>query len=694
LIDQVYKDGYIETSFNRTYKFYQNEYIILKDNVGVQKSAITRCKKDKLCLIRTTNGYNISGVRPRNKEQSMALDALTDPSITVTALTGIAGSGKSLLCLAAALNAIETGTQKRIILTKPMSWVGKHGLGYLPGPQPLEAKILTPTGWTTMGNIKVGDEVIAGNGEVAIVEGVYPKGIKDTYIVHTTDGTCTKCCIDHLWYTQTAEERKRNKLGRIRTTGEIKETLYKEKIYGYHQSKANHRLPRNGAAQFKKQEISIPPYLLGALLGDGSFSHNVSFSNTDEEILQRVSNELASLDCDIVSPLDTAKINYSISRLENAYTKTGPPVRVTNLLTGKTAIYPRIGVAIQETRFSRNNINYACNSGQPKENYLFEFVSLESRWTNPVKRELDNLGLLFCNALSKFIPDIYIYNDIETRLEVLRGLMDTDGSVKENGESSFCTISKALAEGVQSIVRSLGGRTTLCTRDRRNQESEHETCKIKSKHIIYEFTVSLPEKYNPFFTRRKYNRYNQKFIHGSWIDKVEYSKKAEVQCIKISHPSHLYITNDYIVTHNTSAEKFEPYLECYMCNIEHLVKGSGKKKSVRHILDQYDIEFIPLQLIRGASWANAFIICDEAQPLNAMEIETLGTRVGDGSKIAILGDLNQRDEDIAKDKTGLYRLVNSSIAKDSELIASIELIKCERSPTSALFSEIFEKGRV
>lgn len=136
-------------------------------------------------------------------------------------------------------------------------------------------------------------------------------------------------------------------------------------------------------------------------------------------------------------------------------------------------------------------------------------------------------------------------------------------------------------------------------------------------------------------------------------------------------------------------EKFQPYLQNYMCNIEHLLQG--QRNSVEHLISHYRMEFVPIQLIRGASWANAFIIADECQVLNADEMVTLGTRVGENSKIVIMGDLNQRDENIAKEKTGIYKFVNSQQAKDSPIVASIELRKCVRSSVAKLFADIFER---
>ena len=139
-------------------------------------------------------------------------------------------------------------------------------------------------------------------------------------------------------------------------------------------------------------------------------------------------------------------------------------------------------------------------------------------------------------------------------------------------------------------------------------------------------------------------------------------------------------------------DKFKPYLDNYFGNLEFMFGDTGidGKQKAQSILEQYRVEFVPLQLIRGCSWHNAFILADECQTLDHHEMVTLGTRVGEGSKIVIMGDLAQRDERISKESTGIYKFINDEKAKNSEFVASIELLKSERGEVSALFGDIFE----
>lgn len=136
-------------------------------------------------------------------------------------------------------------------------------------------------------------------------------------------------------------------------------------------------------------------------------------------------------------------------------------------------------------------------------------------------------------------------------------------------------------------------------------------------------------------------------------------------------------------------DKFRPYLLNYMCNLELII--GAHKDNMDDLADRYNAEFMPFQLIRGASFHNSFVLIDEAQTLGHHEMLTLGTRIGMGSKLVVLGDLKQRDTKIAKDKTGIFKFVNSDLAKESPLVASIELLKSERSAVATLFADIFEE---
>lgn len=135
-------------------------------------------------------------------------------------------------------------------------------------------------------------------------------------------------------------------------------------------------------------------------------------------------------------------------------------------------------------------------------------------------------------------------------------------------------------------------------------------------------------------------------------------------------------------------DKTLPFNQGYLCNFERLYGDSMKSQST---IEQLPVEFIPLQLIRGASWAKSIVILDEAQNTTHHEVLTFGTRIGEDSKAILLGDLQQRDVNLSKEATGIHKLINSPIMKESPISASIELLKCERGETAAMFAKVFEE---
>lgn len=128
-------------------------------------------------------------------------------------------------------------------------------------------------------------------------------------------------------------------------------------------------------------------------------------------------------------------------------------------------------------------------------------------------------------------------------------------------------------------------------------------------------------------------------------------------------------------------EKFAPFL----INFQHIAKELNAHKFYQA---QQQIEYIPIQHMRGASFINTLVIADEVQSLDAHEMRTLCTRIGKGSKLVVMGDLNQRDRRIKLEQTGLYKLAVSQRVRNSPLCAVVELVKNERSEISALLDEV------
>jgi PhoH-like ATPase len=128
-------------------------------------------------------------------------------------------------------------------------------------------------------------------------------------------------------------------------------------------------------------------------------------------------------------------------------------------------------------------------------------------------------------------------------------------------------------------------------------------------------------------------------------------------------------------------EKYAPYL----INFEQISKELGAASFYQ---GKDRIEYIPIQRMRGASFIDTIIISDEVQSLDVHEMKTLCTRVGRGSKLVLLGDLEQIDRKIKVQDTGLFKLATSDLIRQSSLCATVELVKNERSEISALLNAV------
>ena len=136
----------------------------------------------------------------------------------------------------------------------------------------LTTPIPTPNGWTTMGNIQVGQQIFGGDGKVRNVVSKSEIFLnKVCYRLTFSNGASIVAGEDHRWYTETISDRK-NKTGRkIRTTKEIVDSLKAKNGRG--RLDWNHRTERAGSVMYPEKVLPIDPYLLGLWLGDGSSYH-------------------------------------------------------------------------------------------------------------------------------------------------------------------------------------------------------------------------------------------------------------------------------------------------------------------------------------------------------------------------------------------------------------------------------------
>jgi len=499
--------------------------------------------------------------------------------------------------------------------------------------QPLDSKILTPSGWTTMGSISVGDFVIGSDGNPTQVLGVFPQGEKEIFKVTFSDDSSTECCLDHLWLTQTEYERNKQKRARnggnpiytktpappqVRTLKEIQESILVSKDH------LNHSIPITQPVNFEPVQHYIDPYILGVLLGDGCLRNQVSFTTIDSEIHEKVRA----------------------------------------LLPEKLSLVHRI-----------ENITYA--------------IVYKKGHKSPIKEELRRLKLLNHLSFEKFIPDEYKFDSTENRIKLLHGLMDTDGTT-DGTYTSFCTTSDKLRDDVKFIVQSLGGTSSHKTHRQNTYTYKGEK---KLGRVSYIVSIKLPNNICPFMLERKRIKLipRTKYFPIRYFKKIESVGYKHAQCILVDAPNHLYLTDDCIVTHNTFisvlsaltlmstgsinkiyyvrspvessdtakigtlpgdlAEKTGAYMAVME---EKLAEFLPYNQVNRLIQDQY-VEFLPPGFMRGRSLDNSVLICDEASNFSWKDMLLISSRLGVNSRMFVIGDSFQND---IGNKSGFERFFN------------------------------------
>ena len=158
----------------------------------------------------------------------------------------------------------------------------------------------------------------------------------------------------------------------------------------------------------------------------------------------------------------------------------------------------------------------------------------------PVIRSLDLKGV---TSHTKFIPDIYKTASIQDRKNLIQGLMDTDGYISKEGKLYYYTVSEQLAKDFQEVIRSLGGSATITDKYTKYNGKLVKSYSVYIKYNKGKELVRLPRKMGLARTKKTHT--------GIRIKSIEKVESGDATCISVACPKKLFITNDFIVTHNT-----------------------------------------------------------------------------------------------------------------------------------------------
>lgn len=403
--------------------------------------------------------------------------------------------------------APQAGFQEKVLECEAEVLIigGRRGGGK---QQPLDSNIVTPFGFRKMGDLEIGS-IISNpmTGGMERVIRIWEHGKMKMYKVIFSDGSSCECGLDHLWLVKRTNHSKKTR--RINGTGQeddwevwtfsmIKEFLDRQERGEFNTKQKNNLLvPLTAPVKFTKsgnsmRKTDIDPYIIGALIGDGCVADSIQTSN--------ICAQITSMDEEIM----------------DCFRKEG----------------------IEFVRISQKPDNKA------KEYYLS---------SEKLKQSLILTKLSGHTAEDKFIPTCYKWGTVEERFALVQGMMDTDGYIDDRGHCSYCTISRQLAEDLKFVIQSLGGTVTISEKQGKYKD---EKGNIVICQMAYECYIRISDTQRLFRLSRKLERCKE-FNAGlsercRRISHYEYVGEKESRCIQVSDRHNLYMTDDFIVTHNSA----------------------------------------------------------------------------------------------------------------------------------------------
>ncbi|MGB3731569.1 replicative DNA helicase [Microbacterium sp.] len=398
----------------------------------------------------------------------------------------------------------------------------------------LDTLLPTPTGWTTMGEVKVGDELFDAEGRpTRVVAATEVMLDRPCYEIEFSDGSRIVADAQHQWATETRATRRSPAGGTVTvTTEQMLETL----TVGADE-RANHSIRNAAPLRAADAELPIPPYALGAWLGDGHSAGARMTSETDE-----IPGLIAS---DGLRVESRGNMLYAIK----------VPARA--LLVRHCEVCGAEFVARHPHVRTCGRTCGPKNKGAHPERMTCpdcgRAYSGEAQRCDACHRDhgsftalLRNLGVLG----DKHVPALYLRASAQQRRELLAGLMDTDGTVVRGvGSCQFAVTNKRLADSVYELVVSLGykcGRTTKRVHGRSEATSTCHILNFSTTEDVFRLERKrvLHEQERPVSSARIGRRY---------VKAIRPIASVPVRCVQVDNPDHLYLAGESMIpTHNST----------------------------------------------------------------------------------------------------------------------------------------------
>lgn len=350
--------------------------------------------------------------------------------------------------------------------------------------------LYTQTGPIRICEARIGTKIYGEDGKLHTITAIYPQGKKRKYIVRFSDRTEIECCDEHLWTYQT--ESLRGKKSKTWKTNTLREIIDNVPLHKSARTKNNF-----GTKETMRRNIFIP------------MCAPIEF---EEKVL----------------PIDP----YTFGALLG-----DGSFRVSNFTNMDEDVIQRVRSGIEKIGCT---LDYDCR---------YEY-NIHSGGRHIFSKILKELNLWQVKSEKKFIPTIYKFSSIEQRLELIKGIIDTDGSCR--GSHYDITLkSKQLILDIKEICESLGltavysEKKAICT----NSSKEKKDC--GKVYRLYIKTSREIQRLHFSQRREKQWRPTKVYAYRAIEEIIETNEWIEMTCITIDNPTALFVTSSFIVTHNT-----------------------------------------------------------------------------------------------------------------------------------------------
>ncbi len=406
----------------------------------------------------------------------------------------------------------------------------------------LDTPLPTPSGWTTMGEVAVGDLLVSADGTpTRVVAATEVMVDRPCYEVELDDGTVIVADAQHQWVTSTRAQRRAVRAGEtpessVRTTEELAATVRCVTA----DNRANHSIATTAPLDLPEADLPIHPYALGVWLGDGS-SRRAEFTSADPEIAMRIEGlgyvaqpkgkaEGRARAYNMLLPEPEPVVRACIA-CGGEFT----PKRATLLACGKAC-------AARSRGMERPAPPTCPDCGEP--GWGFRRCQRCHATNGTMGGRLRALGVLS----NKHIPAAYLRASETQRRELLAGLLDTDGTVTPQGSVQISLTSERLALQTRELVLSLGYRTGWSTKAVQGRTESSSTA----------YTITFTTEDDVFWLERKRLVHKERRRPGTarltsrFVVDVRRVDPVPVRCVEVDHPSHLYLAGRSMVpTHNS-----------------------------------------------------------------------------------------------------------------------------------------------